>query len=238
MPDATFTGRRHAVLESELPSRYATGWRPAFVDRALGHCRPEMTILDVGGGARPTLPREVRPASTRYIGLDPDERDLASGDYDERILGSAATVQAALVGNVDVIVSWNVLEHVPDLKAALACFHSYLRPGGVLLAHFSGRWALFAIGARLMPHPVRVRLMVRLIGATADDHFPTYYDRCSARQIRQLMDDWQQWDLEPHYRGAGYFAFSRLMTRIYLAYETVAMRYPQLATHYTVCAVR
>jgi SAM-dependent methyltransferase len=229
---------RRLVPETELPARYQEPWRPTFVAQALAHCRPEMTILDVGGGDAPTLPREVRPARSTYLGLDPDGEDLANGDYDVRILAGASELQPDLAGTVDLILSWNVLEHVPDMPSALARFHSYLKPGGVLLAHFAGRWAVFAIASRLMPHALRVRLLSRLIVASPDNHFPTHYDRCTARAFDLMLADWSEHEIVPHYRAAGYFAFSRSLQRAYLAYESVAMHNSELATHYDVRAVR
>lgn len=233
------TGRaKRLVPETELPARYQTAWRPAFVAQALEHCHPEMTILDVGGGKAPTLPPEVRPARSTYIGLDPDSDDLAKGNYDVRLLAAASDAQPKLVGSVDLILSWNVLEHVPYMPSALARFHSYLKPGGALLARFAGRWAVFAIASRFMPHRLRVQLLSRLIGSSPDDHFPTHYDHCTARAFDLMLADWSEHEIVPHYRGAGYFAFSRGIQRMYLAYERAAMHNPQLATHYNVRAVR
>ena len=229
---------RRLVPHSELPDRYQTPWRVGFVAEALELCRPGMTILDIGGGAAPTLPPEVRPADGTYIGLDPDKADLDHGDYDAHIVASAADLQPSLVGTVDLILSWNVLEHVPEMPAALAAFHAYLKPGGVLLSRFAGRWAVFAIGSRLMPHTLRVKLLSRLMGEPPEAHFPTHYDRCTARDFHRMLATWSAHEIIPHYRGAGYFAFSRVLQRAYLAYEFAAMRSHQLATHYSVKAVR
>jgi SAM-dependent methyltransferase len=230
--------RRRLVPETELPARYQTPWRPTFVEQARAQCRANMTILDVGGGDEPTLPRELRPVRTTYIGLDPDPADLAKGDYDIRILAGASDLQPELVDGVDLILSWNVLEHVPNMASALSRFRSYLKPGGTLLARFAGRWAVFAVGSRLMPHTLRVQLLWRLIGSPPDNHFPTHYDRCTARDFDLMLAGWSEYEIVPYYRAAGYFAFSRPIQRMYLAYESIAMRNSQLATHYHVTAVR
>jgi SAM-dependent methyltransferase len=214
------TGRtRRLVPETDLPARYQMPWRPAFVAQALEYCQPDMTVLDVGGGEAPTLPSEARPVRCTYI-------------------GAAEDPQPSLVGRVDLILSWNVLEHISDMSVALARFHSYLRPGGVLLAQFAGRWAVFAIASRLMPHKLRVQLLWHLIGSPPDKHFPTHYDRCTSRAFDLMLAEWSGHEIVPHYRGAGYFAFSRPLQRAYLAYESMAMRNPELATHYNVRAVR
>jgi SAM-dependent methyltransferase len=226
------------VPESELPARYQTPWRDAFVAHALADCHVNMIILDVGGGASPTLTPQLRPRYSTYIGLDPNPGDLAKGDYDVRILATASDRQPQLVGAVDLILTWNVLEHVPDMPSALAAFHAYLKPGGVLLARFAGRWAAFAVAGRVLPHSLRVRLLSRLIGAPPENHFPTHYDRCTARDFDLMLAGWSEHEILPLYRAAGYFAFSRPLQRAYLAYESLAMRSRALATHYNVRAVR
>jgi SAM-dependent methyltransferase len=226
------------VPESELPDRYQTPWRQGFVSQAVEQCRSGMTILDMGGGSRPTLPPQLRPDGSRYIGLDPDSHDLAAGEYDDRISAGASDFQPSLVANVDLILSWNALEHVPDMSTALQNAHAYLRPRGVFLARFAGKWAAFAVASRLMPHALRVQVLSRLIGAREEDHFPTHYDACTVRAFRRMLASWSRHEIVPLYRGAGYFAFSRALQRGYLAYESQAMRYPQLATHYNVKAIR
>ena len=229
---------RPLVPESDLPSRYQVPWRPSFVGQVLEHCSPGITILDVGGGAKPTLPREVRPPGCTYIGLDPDAVNLTKGDYDERFATSAADLCGDLVDRAHLVVSWNALEHVSAMPTALECFHAYLKPRGVLLARLSGRWSTFAIASRVLPHRLRVRLMTQLIGARADDHFQTYYDKCTWRDLNDMLDSWSAHEIVPLYRGAGYLAFSKNAQRLYLAYESVAMRHRQLATHYNLKAVR
>ena len=238
MTEASSSPRRRLVPESELPPRYQDPWRPGFVVEVLVHCPPGVTILDVGGGDAPTLPRDARPDDATYIGLDPDSDDLAAGDYDRRILASATDLQEDLVGNVDLVVSWNVLEHVTDMPIALARFRDYLKPGGVFLSRFAGRWAVFAVASRAMPHRLRVQLLSRLIGSAEEDHFPTVYDRCTYRDFEVMLADWAEHEITPYYRAAGYLAFSRPLQRAYLAYESLAMHHTQLATHYNVRAVR
>ena len=229
---------RRLVPETELPARYQVPWRSAFVARALDHCRPGMTIVDLGGGDSPTLPPGVRPASTTYIGLDPDAGDLGRGHYDRRIVAGASDWQPDLAGTVDLIVAWNVLEHVPDMTSAMACLHAYLKPGGVFLARCAGRWAVFAIASRMIPHGLRLQMLSRLIDEPAEDHFPTCYDGCTFRDFDRCFHEWSEHEITPLYRGGGYFAFSRPLQRAYLAYEAWVMGAPQLATHYDIRAVR
>ncbi len=229
---------RHLVPAPELPDRYQEPWRTAFVADALDRCWPGMTILDVGGGAMPTLPAHVRPTSTTYIGLDPSARDLERGDYDLRLIAGASDLQTGLVGTVDLILSWMVFEHIPDMTTAFTCFHAYLKPGGCLMARFAGRWAFFAVAGRLIPYSLRLTLLSRLLSQPAADHFPTHYRDCTPRRLQPLLADWSTHEVVPYYRGATYFEFSRVLQHLYLSYEALAMRSSSLATHYEVKAVR
>lgn len=227
------------VPETALPARYQTPWKGDFVSEALQYVSPGALVLDVGGGARATLDPVARPEGCRYIGLDPDRNGLGVGQYDERIHGSIEDSHPELVGTVDLIISMNTLEHIPNMCTAVTRLHELLKPDGVLLAQFAGRWAFFAVASRLMPHQVRTRLLASLIDGNEEDHFPTVYDQCTDRHLDQLLSSWSKHEITPYYRAAGYFAFSRPLQRAYLAYEDhVAMHTSILATHYRVRAVK
>jgi len=144
----------------------------------------------------------------------------------------------AEVRDVDVIISWQVLEHVSSLPRALSNLHAMLRPGGMLLAQTSGSFAAFAIAARVMPHRVRVKVMARYLGHQEDEKFPTSFDHCTAHAIRKLLNQWGPAEIVPFYRGAPYFSMSRPLQRLYLSYEgfVAARQWDNLATHYLLIA--
>jgi 2-polyprenyl-6-hydroxyphenyl methylase/3-demethylubiquinone-9 3-methyltransferase len=227
------------VRLGELPARYAEPWRGQFLDRARPALRPGMTILDVGSGRRPALPPEWRPPGTSYVGLDISGEELAAaqaGDYDEAIVGDIGVRIPRLVGTADLILSWQVLEHVADLGASLENMKRYLRPGGRMVAMLSGAYSAFALIARVMPYPIRVLAMERLLHMDPDAKFRTRYDRCTSRALNQLLDGWASHDVLALYRGAVYFTFSRILEGVYLRYEDALVRQDRatLATHYLV----
>jgi SAM-dependent methyltransferase len=206
--------------------------RPLLVDG--------VTILDVGAGRDPTLAPADRPAGCRYLGLDISAEELeaaGAGAYDETYVHDIAELLADLC-DVDVIISWQVLEHVGSLPRTLANLRSMLRPGGTLLAQTSGRFAAFAVAARAMPHWLRVKALTRYLGHLEEDKFPTYYDHCTARALARLLDSWESAEIVPFYRGAPYFSMSRPLQRLYLVYEDfiLARGWANLATHYLVIA--
>jgi SAM-dependent methyltransferase len=203
--------------------------------------QPGACILDVGAGRRPTISADERPEGAHYVGLDASETELAAappGSYDETVVADAQTLIPGLAGRFDLIVSWQVLEHVRDLQAVASAFHEYAREGGVVVACFSGRNAVFAIGNRLLPNGVGNRLVARLMRRDRETVFPAYYDRCDARGLRAAFSDWDSLEIIPLWRGADYFNRLRPLRGPYLRYEdwAVGRGLEDLATHYVIAA--
>src|SRR5581483_4441754 len=173
------------VQAGRLPPRYGYRMQDVFLQRLRPLLVPGVQILDVGAGRSPTLAPSDRPPNCRYLGLDISGEELrAAGStaYDTTYVHDIVTPLPEL-RNLDVIISWQVLEHVSSLPAALTSLHSMLRPGGTLLAQLSGSFAVFALAARVIPHSVRVKAMARYIGHAEEQKFPTHYDHGHAGAI-------------------------------------------------------
>jgi SAM-dependent methyltransferase len=226
-----------------LPARYAGGWREPFYARARMALVPGADVLDVGAGARPVFAPDERPPGVRYVGLDISAGELARAGalaYDERHVADIVTRYPRLEDRFDLIVSWQTLEHVRSLGDTLENLRAYLRPGGLLVAQLSGGFAVYALVSRMLPFAVAQRLSRRLLGRDPATMFPTYYDRCHYRALRELLAPWTEAEIVPRYAGAGYFEFSRTIRSLYLAYEnwTYGRGYRSLATHYLIAARR
>jgi hypothetical protein len=129
---------------------------------------------------------------------------------------------------------------VKPLDAALANLHSYLRPGGRLLAHLSGRFAAFSLLNRALPARLSGPLMKRMLGREPDTVFPAAYDRCWYGALRELLAPrFSEFEIVPLYTGGYYFTFSRTLSAAYLAYEEWASRARRanLAPYYLIEAV-
>ena len=221
--------------------RYEVRWRDAFDDAVRPFLAANVAVLDIGSGRQPTISSEDRPAACRYVGLDISERELqlAGEDaYDGIVVGDIATHDPSLAQRFDVALSWQVLEHVKPLDRALANVHSYLRPGGVLIAQLSGKFSAFAVLNQLLPRSLGVGLMHRLLSRDARTVFPAYYHRCYATALARTLAGWSYVRILPRFRGAGYFTFSKTAQGLYLRYEDWAIRSSRdnLATHYLVVA--
>lgn len=230
------------VQAGRLPARYDHRMQDVFLAQIDRFLRPGVRILDVGAGRAPTIPVHARPEGCRYVGTDIDAAELAAapeGAYDLAVTADA-TRPLPLEETFDLIISWQVLEHVESMSSALQALHGSLAEGGTLVAQLSGSRAAFALLARALPHRVRVFAMARLLGHKEEEKFPTAYDACTDRELRALLTGWSNVEIVPFYRGATYFLFSRPLLKGYLAYENAIARRDVrgLATHYLIVATR
>jgi SAM-dependent methyltransferase len=225
-----------------LPDRYARQMQDEFFERARPLLVNGVAVLDVGAGRYPTIAPADRPDGCRYAGLDiePEELEAAGPDsYDESIVADITT-PLGRDEEFDLVLSWQVLEHVTPLADAIENLRRSLRPGGTLLAQLTGSNAAFAAVGRLLPQRAKLWMTTRLLGHREEEKFPTQYDRSSHRALARMLEPWSRFEIVPFYRGATYFRFSRPLTRAYLAYESAIerRRARNLATHYLVVAQR
>jgi SAM-dependent methyltransferase len=231
-----------AVQAGLLPPRYGFAMQDVFLEHLRSLLKPDVAILDVGAGRSPTIAPEHRPAGCRYVGLDISEHELrsaASGAYDHAIAHDI-TRPLSTGESFDLVLSWQVLEHVKPLDRALDNLREVLRPGGIMLTQLSGSFSGFALLARVVPHRLRVWAMARYLSHPEEEKFPTYYDRCYAGALERMLASWSSVTLHPFYRGAVYFGTWRPLQRTYLGYESLIARLDvrNLATHYFVIASR
>jgi SAM-dependent methyltransferase len=225
-----------------LPARYARQMQDDLFVRAQPLLVRDVSILDVGAGRYPTIGPADRPPGCRYVGLDIEAEEIAAAGpdaYDETIVDDV-TAPLHRDEEFDLILSWQVLEHVSPLADALENLRRSLRPEGTLLAQLTGSNAAFAVLGRLLPHRAKLWVATRLLGHKEEEKFPTRYDRSSRRALERLLGPWAEVEIVPFYRGATYFTFSRPLMRAYLAYESAIERRgaTNLATHYLVVAKR
>jgi SAM-dependent methyltransferase len=232
---------RRFAREGRLPARYGEVWPRELDELAQPVLRPGMSILDVGSGRSPTIPPDRRPVQTRYVGLDvsgPELDRAGPGSYDEKLVADVGTHLPSLDNRFDLIVSWQALEHVSSLRQAFSNLRRYLAAGGRMIALISGRYSVFALANRLLPHRAAHRMMEILLGRSSETVFPAHYDRCWSSALAELLADWSAVEIRPKYAGASYFAFSPLLMRAYVKCEDRALGRPNLATYYLLAATR
>lgn len=235
-----------AAKGGSLPPRYLEPWRDAFLDLASPCLRPGARILDLGAGRAPFIRPELRPDGCHYVGLDISESELemaGEGSYDKAVAADVTVLQPGLIEQFDLVLSWQVLEHVKSLGSALANIRQYLRPGGMFVASLSGKYAYFALMGRFVPTTAARFGLERIVRRNRPNTevFPAQYDGCYYSALREtLSGGWQEVNVLPKFRGASYLRNSRLLQAAYLRYENWAFAHdhPNLATHYFIQATR
>ncbi|MGH2492021.1 MAG: class I SAM-dependent methyltransferase [Candidatus Limnocylindria bacterium] len=234
---------REALLGGRLPVRYDSARNADFLARIRRSFTRDLRILDVGSGRQPVLLPGERPENCTYAGLDISATELdaaPSGAYDVRIVSDIATRAPDLDEKFDLIVSFQVLEHVFPLRTAIENIRTYLRPGGKFVAQLSGGFALFALANRVVPRRFTPMLLKLTMGRNPKSVFPARYDGCWYGALEKDFFAWSQVEITPQFTGAPYFAFFRPALVAYLAYEEWALRRRSrnLATHYLIEATR
>lgn len=126
------------------------GMRPAIEEMAEQIVTPGCSVLDFGCGAKPYASL-FTARGARYMGADFGAGHDITIEPDGRV--------GAADGSADVVVSFQVLEHVRDIDMYLREAQRVLRPGGLLLLSTHGTWLYH-------PHPQDHRRWTRegLIG--------------------------------------------------------------------------
>ncbi|HEY3854069.1 MAG TPA: methyltransferase domain-containing protein [Verrucomicrobiae bacterium] len=174
------------------------GWdlAPEAVKKLLQEFRSKR-ILEIGSGARPTIPIEfVKGAGLEYTTNDVSESELTKADpgYKKLLLDmGCASLPGELTGRYDFIFSRMVNEHVKNGENYYRNIHAMLAPGGITVHWFSTLYALPFLMNWLLPDKLSDVLLS--IFASRDRHlqgkFVAHYSWCrgpSPRSIRRFEE--------------------------------------------------
>jgi SAM-dependent methyltransferase len=122
----------HSILEATLPAG-------------------SLSIYEAGGGSTSFLPLNVlRRAHVTVVDIDEDQ--IRNNDYaQETILGDIQTHRCR-PESFDLIICYNVIEHVPDVEAALRGFCDGLKRGGLILIGAPNPKSLSGVVTKYSPH--------------------------------------------------------------------------------------
>jgi SAM-dependent methyltransferase len=153
--------------------------------------RPSPVVLDAGSGPGSWLLGELRDVIGLLVGEDvyvPEELKLGAapkGCLDAFVQGVCEHLPFA-DRSLDMIVSYLVLEHLPEPLAALREFARILKPGGTFCFKTPAvHTPLFAL-SRVLPTSLHRRLKAE-IGTEAEDVFPTYYRANTVRTLERAL---------------------------------------------------
>jgi SAM-dependent methyltransferase len=136
---------------------------PSYNDWLLSRALPFVGehVLEVGAGIG-TFTLILARRGVRVTALEPE--DELADILEERTRGldgvrvyrqTIGDAPADLVGDADSVISFNVLEHIPDDRGALEAMRSFLRPGGQLLLLSPAHPFLFGATDRAVDHERR-----------------------------------------------------------------------------------
>jgi SAM-dependent methyltransferase len=124
-----------------------------MVQRILAAKLPSarLAIYEAGGGSTSYLPTDVlRRAHVTVV--DIDEVQIRNNTYaQERIRGDVQTYRFA-PGSFDLVICYNVIEHLADVEAALLGFCQSLKQGGLILIGAPNPQSLSGVVTRYSPH--------------------------------------------------------------------------------------
>jgi SAM-dependent methyltransferase len=122
----------HGILEARLPEG-------------------ELSIYEAGGGSTSFLPLKVLHRAHVTV-VDIDEDQIRNNDYAQKaILGDIQTHRFR-PNSFDLVICYNVIEHVPDVEAALLRFYESLKPNGMILIGAPNPRSLSGVVTKYSPH--------------------------------------------------------------------------------------
>jgi SAM-dependent methyltransferase len=108
-------------------------------------------VYEAGGGSISFLPSDVLRRSQITV-VDIDEEQLRNNGYAQNaILGDIQTHRFT-PNSFDLVNCYNVIEHLPDVEAALTGFFHALKPGGLVLIAAPNPKSLSGVVTKYTPH--------------------------------------------------------------------------------------
>ncbi len=194
------------------------GGTPRFHDMCATHITPGSAILEIGSGPSNTTSGFLASLG-RVTGVDVSDELHANRSLSERHVYDGVRLPFE-TESFDACVSNYVLEHVEDPMQHLREVARVLRPGSPYLFRTSNRNHYVALGARLLPHRLHVKLAnrVRALDADAHDPWPTVYHCNTRRAVRRCaaqaglaVQECTMVELEPSYGRASPVLFYPMM---------------------------
>jgi SAM-dependent methyltransferase len=132
-------------------------------------------VIEAGCGVRAHL---AYPAGARVLGIDILRPQLIRNEEAARLAQGDVTALPVATASADLVVCWDVLEHLPTPHLAIAEIARVLRPGGLAVLALPNILSLKGLVTRLTPWSFHVWvyrhvLGDRSVGTDQSDQFPT-----------------------------------------------------------------
>jgi 2-polyprenyl-3-methyl-5-hydroxy-6-metoxy-1,4-benzoquinol methylase len=138
-----------------------------------------LKIYEAGGGSTSFLPLAVLRRAHVTV-LDIDEEQIRNNDYaQEAILGDVQTYRFP-PGSFDLVICYNVIEHLADVEGALVRFCESLKQGGLMLIGAPNPKSLSGVVTKYSPHWFHVWFYryvrgEKRAGQPGQPPFPTFF---------------------------------------------------------------
>jgi ubiquinone/menaquinone biosynthesis C-methylase UbiE len=148
------------------------------VAESLGTLPDGAKFVDLGRGRQCASATAVpRERDVRLVAVDISAVELSHNhDADETAVADVARGLPFADGEVDLLVSRVLLEHVDGVPAAIQHIARVMKPGGRTIHFMPGRNARFALAARMLQFGAPVRLL-HFAGRTRSGRWSS---RCTA----------------------------------------------------------
>jgi len=111
----------------------------------------KLAIYEAGGGSTSFLPLGVLDRAYVTV-VDIDEDQVRNNDYAQQtILGDIQSYRFK-PNSFDLVICYNVIEHLADVEAALLRFCESLKPGGLILIGAPNPKSLSGVVTKYSPH--------------------------------------------------------------------------------------
>jgi SAM-dependent methyltransferase len=111
----------------------------------------KLAIYEAGGGSTSFLPLELLKRSHVTV-VDIDAEQIRNNDYAQQAILGDIQMHRFAPGSFDLVICYNVIEHLPDVEAALVRFCESLKQGGLILIGAPNPKSLSGVVTKYSPH--------------------------------------------------------------------------------------
>ena len=184
-----------------------------FDELVAGYARElddKAVVIDLGGGSSCRFAERIpRARGVQLIAVDISADELAMNhDVDECRVADVSRRLPFDDGQVDLLVSRALLEHVDGVPRAVAEMGRVLRQGGTALHFVPCRYSLFGLAARLLPFEPLKRLLHFVRPETRGVvEFEVHYDSGVPATMRKLFlaSGFEEVEISVCWSQSGYF---------------------------------
>ncbi len=185
-PEANVSGFPHREQEVAFYTQVAALLRPEDVVLDFGAGRGE--FIDTDPSAYRVWLQNFRGRCAHVDGCDPDPVVFQNPTLDDAAVIEIGQSLPYPDERFDLIVSRYVFEHIAAPEWAARELLRVLKPGGWICVMTPNKWGYVALGARVVPNRLHVRVLSRVQpGRPAKDVFPTVYKLNRPSAIRRYF---------------------------------------------------